>query len=70
MTAPPDEQEAFLTRHPDLYHRAPDGRARLTIRDGAIALSSLDTPGLGFAPLPDFDAMNKSPLPGPLRQAV
>jgi hypothetical protein len=33
----------------------------LTIRDGAIALGSLDTPGLGVAPMPDFTAMNVSP---------
>jgi hypothetical protein len=36
----------------------------VTIRDGAIALGSLDTPGLGVGPMPDFDSMTKShPLP-------
>jgi L-alanine-DL-glutamate epimerase-like enolase superfamily enzyme len=61
--APPHEQSAFLERHPDLYHRAPHGRLRLTIRGGAIALRSLDTPGLGVGLLPDFSAMTPSPPP-------
>jgi hypothetical protein len=61
--APAREQDAFLQRHPDLYHRAPHGHLRLTIRSGAIALGSLDTPGLGVGPFPDFDAMAPSPLP-------
>jgi L-alanine-DL-glutamate epimerase-like enolase superfamily enzyme len=61
--APPHEQDAFIERHPDLYHRAPHGWARLTIRGGAIALASLDTPGLGVGLFPDFSAMAPSPLP-------
>jgi hypothetical protein len=65
---PKAEREAFLARHPDLYHRAGDN-ARVTIRDGQIALGSLDTPGLGVGPLPEFDIMQKSPLPRPLPQA-
>jgi hypothetical protein len=60
--APPHEQDAFLRAHPSLYHRAPHGRPRLTIRDGMIALGSLDTPGLGVGPLPDFSAMSPSQL--------
>jgi L-alanine-DL-glutamate epimerase-like enolase superfamily enzyme len=63
MIAPPHEQDAFIERHPDLYHRAPHKRARLTIRAGAISLTSLDIPGLGVGPLPDFSAMAPSPLP-------
>jgi L-alanine-DL-glutamate epimerase-like enolase superfamily enzyme len=65
---PKAEQDAFLARHPDLYHRA-GGNVRVTIRDGAIALGSLETPGLGVGPLPDFDAMEESPLPHPPPQA-
>jgi hypothetical protein len=61
--APSAEEQAFLACHPDIYHRAANGRLRVTIRDGAIALSSLETPGLGVGPLPDFNAMNESPLP-------
>jgi hypothetical protein len=59
--APRSEEEAFLSAHDDLYHRATNGRVRLTIRDGAIALRSLDTPGLGVSPMPDFTAMTISP---------
>jgi L-alanine-DL-glutamate epimerase-like enolase superfamily enzyme len=65
---PKAEQDAFLARHPDLYHRA-GANVRVTIRDGQIALGSLRTPGLGVGPMPDFDAMRKSPLPHPLPQA-
>jgi len=67
--APKPEEDAFLARHGDIYHRAANGRVRVSIRAGAIALGSLDTPGLGVAPLPDFGAMEKSPLPHPLPQA-
>ena len=48
---PKAEREAFLAAHPDLYHRSADN-VRVTIRDGVIALGSLDTPGLGW-PMPD-----------------
>jgi hypothetical protein len=67
--APKQEEDAFLAHHADIYHRAASGRVRVTIRDGAIGLASLDTPGLGVGPLPDFNAMNKSRLPHPLPQA-
>jgi hypothetical protein len=59
--APRSEEEAFLSAHADLYHRAANGRLRVTIRDGAVAISSLDTPGLGASPMPDFTAMTVSP---------
>jgi hypothetical protein len=59
--APAHEQDGFLSAHPGLYHRAPHGRLYLTIRDGAIALASLDTPGLGVGPMPDFATMTPSP---------
>ena len=59
--APRAEEDAFLKAHPDIYHRAANGRVRVTIRDGAISIGSLDTPGLGVGPMPDFTAMNKSP---------
>ena len=61
MTAPAAEQDAFLAAHPTLYHRAANGRLRLTIKNGAIALSSLDVPGLGVGPMPDFSAMTQAP---------
>jgi hypothetical protein len=58
--APEEEQLRFLTRHPDLYRRDErrrDGRVRLAIRDGALALGSLVTPGLGVGVMPDWSAM-------------
>jgi L-alanine-DL-glutamate epimerase-like enolase superfamily enzyme len=55
--APAAEQDRFLAAHPDLYRRAPDGRARLSIGAGAVGLGSLETPGLAVAALPDFTAM-------------
>jgi hypothetical protein len=65
MTGVPQvERDAFLARHPDLYHRAGDN-VRVTIRDGQIALGSLDTAGLGVGPMPDLAAMTESPLPNP-----
>jgi hypothetical protein len=65
---PQAEQAAFLAAHPGLYHRA-GNNVRVTIRDGAIAIGSLDTPGLAVGPMPDFSTMTKSPLPHPLPQA-
>jgi L-alanine-DL-glutamate epimerase-like enolase superfamily enzyme len=61
---PRAEQDAFLSRHPDIYHRAGD-TVRVTIHEGQIALGSLDTPGLGSGVMPDFSAMQESPLPNP-----
>jgi L-alanine-DL-glutamate epimerase-like enolase superfamily enzyme len=55
---PQAEQQAFLRAHPDLYehsHRA----VRLRIRDGELAIGSLDTPGFASAALPDFSAMQR-----------
>ncbi len=55
--APAAEQRAFLAAHGDLY-RDDAGRARLAIRDGAVALGSvLAAPGLGSAVAPDAAAM-------------
>jgi L-alanine-DL-glutamate epimerase-like enolase superfamily enzyme len=60
-SAPPGEQADFLNSHPDLYARAPQGHARLTITDGAVSLTSLlAAPGLGSAASPDWSAL--SPL--------
>jgi len=60
-SAPPGEQANFLAAHPDLYDRAPQGHARLTIENGAVSLTSLlASPGLGSAASPDWSAL--SPL--------
>jgi L-alanine-DL-glutamate epimerase-like enolase superfamily enzyme len=58
--APQAEQDAFLAAHPDLYARAPSGRVRLAIRNGTVALGSLETPGLAVAAMPDWSAMTPS----------
>ena len=50
--ASPAEQARFVAAHPDLY-RLRDGRARVSIRDGRIALASLAVPGLAVGCEPD-----------------
>jgi hypothetical protein len=53
--APQNEENAFLSAHPDLYTRAPNGRVRLAIRDGAVSLASIArAPGLGVGPMPEL----------------
>jgi hypothetical protein len=49
---PPDEANAFLAAHPDLYARA-GNRVRLAIHDGDLLTGSLTTPGFatGVHPL-------------------
>ena len=69
MIAPAVEQDAFLRTHGDIYHRGTDGNVRVTIRNGTIAIGSLETPGLGVGPMPDFAAMTRSPLPDPVPHA-
>ena len=59
---PAAEQQQFLDAHPDLYERS-HGAVRLRIRDGRIALASLDTAGYASAALPDWSAM--APLAAP-----
>jgi hypothetical protein len=59
--APQAEQDAFLAAHPDLYARAPNGRVRLAIRAGAVAIGSLArTPGLAVGVMPDWNAMRST----------
>lgn len=53
---PAAEQQAFLDAHPDVYERS-HGAVRLKIREGRIALASLDCPGYASAAVPDFAAM-------------
>ena len=57
MAALPEaEQQAFLQRHPDLYEHS-HGATRLRIRDGRIALASLDCAGFASAAMPDWTTM-------------
>ena len=53
---PENEQRAFLAAHPDVYERS-HGTVRLKIRQGRIALASLDCAGYASAAMPDFSAM-------------
>jgi hypothetical protein len=53
---PQAEQQAFLQAHPDLYEHS-HGAVRLRIRDGRLAIRSLEAPGFASAVLPDFTAM-------------
>jgi hypothetical protein len=58
--APGAEQAAFASAHPDLY-RMDGGRARLSIRDGRIAIGSvISAVGLGSDVAPDWSAMEPS----------
>jgi hypothetical protein len=54
--APASEQDAFLAAHPDLYERS-HGAVRPRIRDGMLAIGSLDCPGYASGALPDWEAL-------------
>ena len=57
MAALPEaEQRAFFAAHPDVYERT-HGAVRLKIKQGRIALGSLDCAGFASAAMPDFSAM-------------
>lgn len=59
--APQAEQDAFLSRHGDLYARAANGRVRLSIKNGDISLRSIgQATGLASAVMPDWSAMQPS----------
>jgi hypothetical protein len=53
---PVAEKAAALAAHPDLYERR-DAEVFLKVTDGALACASLQVPGMGFAAVPDLDAM-------------
>ncbi|WP_137176808.1 mandelate racemase [Roseomonas sp. AR75] len=57
---PKAEAVRFMEAHPDLYADTPRG-PRLKIRDGALDIASLDTPGLGATAEPDYAAMEAMP---------
>ena len=63
MAALPEaEQRAFLAAHPDVYERS-HGAVRLKIKQGRIALASLDCAGYASAAMPDFAAMRALETP-------
>jgi hypothetical protein len=53
---PEGEQHAFLAAHPDLYERS-HGATRVAIRDGLLAIGSLDVPGFASGAMPDWTSM-------------
>ena len=53
---PETEQRAFLAAHPDLYEHT-HGAVRLKIKQGRIALTSLECAGYASAAQPGFDSM-------------
>jgi hypothetical protein len=57
---PRAEAIRFMEAHPDLYADTPRG-PRLLIRDGMLALGSLEVPGFGAAIEPDAEAMETMP---------
>ncbi len=57
---PDEEAEAFLQAHPDLYHRQ-QGRVRLRIAQGQVAIGSLAGPGFGTAVAPMLPAAQPMP---------
>ncbi len=54
--APAAEQSAFAAAHAGLYDTEA-GHPRLAIRDGRIAIGSLDRPGFAHGADPDFDSL-------------
>jgi len=59
---PQGEQRAFLAAHPDVYEQS-HGAARLRIKQGRIALASLDCAGYASAAMPAFSVMQTIATP-------
>jgi hypothetical protein len=59
---PETEQRAFLGAHPDLYESS-HGATRVAIRNGRLAIGSLECPGYASRVLPDFAAMRAMKQP-------
>jgi hypothetical protein len=57
---PEHEARAFLNAHPDLYHEQ-NGRVRLHVREGRLAIGSLQCPGFGSPITPDLSTT--APMP-------
>jgi hypothetical protein len=51
-----EEQSAFLAAHPDLYERS-HGAVRVAIRDGQLAIGSLDCKGYASVAMPNWKSM-------------
>ena len=55
---PEAEQAAFLAAHPDLYERSHDA-VRVAIREGMLAIGTLDCEGYASAAMPDWNSMRE-----------
>ncbi len=53
---PKDEQDSFLSAHPDLYERS-HGAVRVSIKNGNMQIGSLECPGYASRALPDWNSM-------------
>ncbi len=60
--APKAETDRFLAAHHDLYHRT-DGKVRLKIANGQLAIGSLAGPGFAVSAEPDWREMRLMPQP-------
>ncbi len=60
---PADWQDAVLAAHGDLYRKHRDGFACLQIREGRVALNSVNTAPLGVRPLFDPSPFERRPMP-------
>jgi hypothetical protein len=56
---PPEEQQAFLAAHPDLYEHS-HGAVRLRITNGNLDLRSLNCVGYASGVLPDWNFMRRT----------
>ncbi|HUG21638.1 hypothetical protein [Piscinibacter sp.] len=54
--APDAEAQAFADAHPSLYETT-NGRVRLAVRDGRLALATLHVPGFASAAMPRWDSL-------------
>jgi hypothetical protein len=59
---PVDWQDAILTTHGDLYTRHRDGFASLRVREGQVALGSVNAAPLGVTPLFDPSRFERQPM--------
>src|SRR5262245_37432643 len=57
---PRAEQDAFLAAHPDLYERS-HGAVRVRIKEGELAIGSLDCAGYASRAMPDWKSMKEMP---------
>ena len=55
---PREEQDAFLSAHPDLYERS-HGAVRVKIRGGELQIGSLDCAGYASRAMPQWESMRR-----------